>query len=389
MPYGEKIDLDGNHINFEIVYEFIIKRALADLKATHGLEVECVRADKVEETGSIHANMFERIAMDEVAVVDITTLNPNVFYELGIRHALRRGVTVLMKQTSASIPFNIQGMRVIQYNYSDVSSYPRVREQIQGFVANGIVKDVADSPVLAVLPNLRIEVKTEALPRSDRYEYALTNGKRIGIITGDILQVKGVDVWVNPENTNMQMARYHDWAISSVIRYAGAKKNEVGEVEEDTVAEELRKKLGAKTSVPAGSVIVTGPGALRDTNGVKAVFHAAAVEGIIGGGYAPVRNIASCVTNTLNRASAENYQTVLMPLMGVGMGGDLRQTVDRLMTAALAFLIQNPGSSVRTAYFMAWSRPELSACLRFLDNNTEIAFVRTESGSSAAVSDLP
>lgn len=51
--------------------------------------------------------MFEQIAMDDIAIVDITTLNPNVFYELGIRHALRKGVTVLMKKVGSSIPFNI------------------------------------------------------------------------------------------------------------------------------------------------------------------------------------------------------------------------------------------------------------------------------------------
>ncbi len=375
MPYGEKTDPDGNRINFDIIYEFIIKKAILDMKILFGVEIDCIRADKIEETGSIHIDMFEQIATDDIAIVDITTLNPNVFYELGIRHALRKGVTVLIKKADSSIPFNIQGMRVINYDYSSVDSYARTREQIQRFVANGIMKDHPDSPVLAALPGLQVKFKEEALPRSERFEYRLSNGKMVGVITGDILNVKGVDVWVNAENTNMQMARFHDWAVSSVIRYAGAKKNEIGEVELDTIAAELAEKLGGSTSVSAGTVIVTTSGALLETNGVKAIYHAAAVEGIVGGGYVPVRNITICVTNALKKASEEKYQTIVMPLMGVGMGGDLRQTVEKLMTSAIAFLEQNPKSSVRCVYFMAWSSRELSACLSFLDNTPEVKFV--------------
>lgn len=266
-------------------------------------------------------------------------------------------------------------MRTINYDYSDVDSFVRTREQLQRFIASGVMKDQPDSPVLAALPNVRVNFKEEALPRSERFEYRLRNGKRIGVITGDILHVKGVDVWVNAENTNMQMARFHDWAVSSVIRYAGAKKNEIGEVEEDTIAAELTGKLDGSTSVAAGTVIVTSSGALFETNGVKAIYHAAAVEGIVGGGYVPVRNITMCVTNALKRASTEKYETIATPLMGVGMGGELRRTVEKLMTAAIAFLEQNSNSSVGCIYFMAWSTRELSACLGFLDNLPEAKFV--------------
>jgi len=108
---------------------------------------------------------------------------------------------------------------------------------------------------------------------------------------------------------------------------------------------------------------------------VKAIYHAAAVEGIVGDGYVPVRNITMRVTNALKRASTEKYETIETPLMGFGMGGELRRTVEKLMTAAIAFLEQNATSSVRCIYFMAWSARELSACLRFLDNLPEAKFV--------------
>jgi len=187
--------------------------------------------------------------------------------------------------------------------------------------------------------------------------------------------VKGVNVWVNAENTNMQMDHFHDWAVSSVIHYAVAKKSEIGEVEEDTIAAELTGKLDGSTSVAAGTVVDTSSGALLETNGVEAIYHAAAVEGIVDGGYVPVRNITMCVTNALKRASTEKYETIVTPLMGVGMGGELRWTVEKLITAAIAFLEQNSSSSRRCIYFIAWSPRELSTCLGFLDNLPEAKFI--------------
>lgn len=98
-------------------------------------------------------------------------------------------------------------------------------------------------------------------------------------------------------------------------------------------------------------------------------------EGIVGGGYAPVRNITMCVTNALKKASTEKYETIVTPLMGVGMGGELRRTVEKLMTAAIAFLEENSSPSVCCIYFIAWSPWKLSACLGFLDNLPEAKFL--------------
>ena len=183
MLYGDRSDAGGRRIAFDEVDQQIIDKALAGMTAEYRIDIDCVRSDRIQEAGSIHTGMFERIAMDEIAIVDISMLNPNVFYELGIRHALRPGVTVLIKDVGSAIPFNIQGIRVIEYDAGDAGSYQHTREQIQAFVANGVVKDQADSPVLALLPNVRVAFKAEALPRSDRFEYQLSNGKRVGVIT--------------------------------------------------------------------------------------------------------------------------------------------------------------------------------------------------------------
>ena len=90
MPFGEKADAEGKVIDLDVIYNFIIKNAV------EGMGLKCVRCDEIAVRW-IHSKMFEHIYSSEVAVVDITTLNPNVFYELGVRHALAESVTVFLR----------------------------------------------------------------------------------------------------------------------------------------------------------------------------------------------------------------------------------------------------------------------------------------------------
>ena len=138
MPFGEKTDTDGKVINFDVVHRYIIEAAVNGMKETDGLEIDCVRCDDIEKAGSISVDMFQSILEADITVVDITALNPNVFYELGVRHALRECVTVLIRRNVDRLPFNIQGLRAIGYDPADVDSFDTAIDQIQSFIRNGL-----------------------------------------------------------------------------------------------------------------------------------------------------------------------------------------------------------------------------------------------------------
>ena len=72
------------------MYQELIKPAIEDA------ELEPLRADEEMTGGIIHKPMFERLLLCEYAVADLTTANANVFYELGIRHAVRDWSTVMI-----------------------------------------------------------------------------------------------------------------------------------------------------------------------------------------------------------------------------------------------------------------------------------------------------
>ena len=237
MPYRRK-----NGIDFDKVYMKVIEPAISEM------EINCVRSDKITRGGSIHRDMFTHIADDEVAVVDVSTLNPNVMYELGVRHATRRAVTVMIGEKGIQMPFNIAGYRTIEYDPKDESCYDETRKSIQKFIRNGLAqRSGTDSPVYDDLKDATF--RRGYSPPIDncevfRYELAGTPGRNIGIVTGDIRHVKGIaDIWVNPENVYMQMARPWDPAISAVIRYMGAKKTRGGSIEEDVIANALSELM--------------------------------------------------------------------------------------------------------------------------------------------------
>src|SRR5436190_4188912 len=92
MPFGKKRNPETQEtIDFDSVYREIIQEPL------EALSLKYERCDEIHQAGLIHQDMFEHIAADDVAIVDISTLNANVFYELGARHALKPQVTVLIR----------------------------------------------------------------------------------------------------------------------------------------------------------------------------------------------------------------------------------------------------------------------------------------------------
>ena len=112
MPFGRKADASGTMVDFDAVYREAIAPAVADA----GLEP--LRADEEIAGGIIHKPMFERLILCDFAVADLTTANANVFYELGVRHAVRPRSTVLLFAEGGRLPFDVAPLRALPYRLS-------------------------------------------------------------------------------------------------------------------------------------------------------------------------------------------------------------------------------------------------------------------------------
>ena len=114
MPFGSKPDLQsGVLIDFDDVYRNAIRPAVE----ASGLE--CIRGDHEQTGGIIHQAMFARLLLSEFVIADLTTANPNVFYELGVRHAARPYTTIPIFATTGDLPFDVGMVRAIPYTLTD------------------------------------------------------------------------------------------------------------------------------------------------------------------------------------------------------------------------------------------------------------------------------
>jgi hypothetical protein len=109
MPFGKKPDAMGNTVEFDRIYHEVIAPAIEQA----GLDP--LRADEEMTGGIIHKPMFERLILCEFAVADLTTANANVFYELGLRHAIRPASTVLIFADGGRLPFDVGLLRALPY----------------------------------------------------------------------------------------------------------------------------------------------------------------------------------------------------------------------------------------------------------------------------------
>jgi len=112
MPFGEKVNAANVKIDFDEVYNTLLRPAIK--KA--GLED--YRGDEVNSGAQLMKSMYGRILLCDFAIADITFDNPNVFYELGVRHAVRPFTTILIRERNmGKIPFDLSTVQVLSYDY--------------------------------------------------------------------------------------------------------------------------------------------------------------------------------------------------------------------------------------------------------------------------------
>ena len=78
--------------------------------------ISCIRADEIVGVNLITFDIWEKINRARFIIADLTGQNPNVFYELGLAHALGKEV-VLLTQSIDDVPFDLKAMRCIIYSY--------------------------------------------------------------------------------------------------------------------------------------------------------------------------------------------------------------------------------------------------------------------------------
>ena len=147
-PFGQKNTSSGNLIDFDQVHERLIAVALHKTGFTGGTTAEFIAQ------GSIHEDMFREIVIADLVIADVSIHNANAFYELGIRHALRKGHTIIIRADKYNDKrvFDLNSERNMSYSLEDPSSSVDLLVET---IKSTISSTPNDSPVFRLLPRLK------------------------------------------------------------------------------------------------------------------------------------------------------------------------------------------------------------------------------------------
>lgn len=160
MGFGVKTDFKtGREIDLDKTYKTIIKPVFDDLGFI------CYRADDIKHSGVIDLPMYENILKADFVIADISTLNPNVLYELGIRHAVRKATTLIIAEKELQYPFDISHLIIDSYEHLgkaiDYDEVMRFRKLLSEKVKTLSENPGVDSPLYTLLPNLQTPTFTQ------------------------------------------------------------------------------------------------------------------------------------------------------------------------------------------------------------------------------------
>ncbi|MDY0164496.1 tetratricopeptide repeat-containing protein [Desulfobotulus sp.] len=156
---GSRVDID-----FDAVEEKLIQPALQKLGLKGGTSGQIMGA------GNIRLDMFEKLMAAELVIADVSIHNANVFYELGIRHALRNKRTFLIHNKTQKLPFDLSTERYLAYD----SNAPEASlDGLTQGLRETLESAATSSPVFLLLRNLKEQDLDLFLPAPDDFAEAV------------------------------------------------------------------------------------------------------------------------------------------------------------------------------------------------------------------------
>jgi hypothetical protein len=137
-PLGSENSEDRRHSDKLLNHVF---KPVLDAK-----QYNTIRADQVAKVGLITTQIINYILESSLVIADLTNQNPNVFYELALRHASRLPYIQVISK-GQKIPFDLSGIRTIEIDIQDLDDVERAKEAINNQIDEIENGHIPDSPV--------------------------------------------------------------------------------------------------------------------------------------------------------------------------------------------------------------------------------------------------
>jgi len=164
-PFGVKKGID-----FEAVERDLIAPAL------DALGISGRTTGEIVAPGNIREDMFHLLLTADLVVADMSIHNANVFYELGIRHALRDKRTFLIRAPVDDTPFDLLTDRYLRYDPEHLAAS---KDALVAGIRDSLASDGLDSPVFRLLPGLEAQDPSvfRPVPRGFQEDVTIASAK--------------------------------------------------------------------------------------------------------------------------------------------------------------------------------------------------------------------
>lgn len=220
MPISDADGYDKGH--FLRVYEDIVKPAVEKT------EFIARRADEVKETNFIHLDILKKLIDAPIAICDLSSRNPNVLFELGIRQAFDKPVVLIQEKGTPKI-FDIGPLRYLEYDKS--MKYHDVLKTQSALTEAIIATKAAEGQQGNVNSIVRL--------------MALSNPASIPTLEGDNKEAFAIDVLQTQLNDMRKMME-----ISLMENRRGLSKGSISSIEYERISSKLDKLINIRKRMP-------------------------------------------------------------------------------------------------------------------------------------------
>jgi len=150
-PFGEKEGIDFERVDRELIQPALVRLTAQGIQVAGGTTAEINRA------GNIREDMFRLLVVADLVIADVSIHNANVFYELGIRHALRPRHTFMIRSaTTHKYPFDLQTDRYLLYEAGNpAGENGKMVAELASALRSTLGAEPPSSPVFQLLPALK------------------------------------------------------------------------------------------------------------------------------------------------------------------------------------------------------------------------------------------